>query len=204
VFDRFRQADSSTTRSVGGLGLGLAIVRHLVELHGGNISAESDGPGQGAAFMATFPLIAERSDSNSTMLSGEFTASDLQTLIGLRVLLVDDEPEARSILSTVIKRRGAEVKACESAHEALNVLGDWLPDVLISDLAMPDEDGYSFIEKVRSLPADRGGEIPAAALTAYARDEDRKRALAAGYQMHIAKPVSSSQLVTMIAALVRR
>lgn len=204
VFDRFRQADSSTTRSVGGLGLGLAIVRHLVELHGGTISAESDGPGTGAAFMATFPLIAERSDPATNMLSGEFMASDLQTLIGLRVLLVDDEPEARNILSTVISRRGAEVRTCESAREAFKLLMDWQPDVLISDLAMPDEDGYKFIERVRSLPADRGGEIPAAALTAYARDEDRKRALAAGYQMHIAKPVSSSQLVTMIASLARR
>lgn len=204
VFDRFRQADSSTTRSYGGLGLGLAIVRHLVELHGGTVSAQSEGIGKGATFSATFPLMAERAEPLTLGHSGESFRHDFQALNGLRVLLVDDEAEARQIISTVIARTGAEVKACESASEALEMLVQWRPDVLMSDIAMPDEDGYSLILKVRSLPREQGGETPAAAFTAYARDEDRKRALDAGYQMHIAKPISSGQLVEMIARLAGR
>ena len=204
VFDRFRQADSSTTRSFGGLGLGLAIVRHLVELHGGKVGAASEGTGKGATFSAMFPLLPERTKPLSLSYSGEITRSEIPSLQGLRVLLVDDEPEARQIITTVIQRTGAVVKACETANEALETLVDWRPDVLMSDIAMPDEDGYSLIGKVRSLPRDQGGETPAAALTAYARDEDRQRALDAGYQMHIAKPVSTGKLVTMIAELAGR
>jgi signal transduction histidine kinase/ActR/RegA family two-component response regulator len=202
VFDRFRQADSSTTRSFGGLGLGLAIVRHLVELHGGTVSAQSEGVGKGATFSATFPLLADR--AQSIAYSGEMPASEIRSLDGLRVLLVDDEAEAREIISTVIGRTGAEVKACISASEALLKLSEWRPDVILSDIAMPEEDGYSFIGKVRSLPREKGGETPAAALSAYARDEDRMQALAAGYQMHIAKPIGASQLVTMVAKLAGR
>lgn len=206
VFDRFRQADSSTTRNYGGLGLGLAIVRHLVELHGGSVSADSAGRGKGSTFSATFPVIEERSVPLSPTLSGETLRHDLQAqaLDGLRVLLVDDEADARQLIGAVIARTGAEVKACESPDEALQVLAEWRPDVLMSDIAMPDEDGYSFIGKVRSLPPEKGGETPAAAFTAYAREEDRKRALAAGYQMHITKPVSSGQLVAKIAELAGR
>ena len=204
VFDRFRQADSSTTRSFGGLGLGLAIVRHLVELHGGTVSAQSDGVNKGATFSATFPLLADRSDAVAVAQSGEISAVEFRSLDGLRVLLVDDEPEARQIISTVIERTGAEVTACTSASEALAKLAEWRPDVILSDIAMPDEDGYSFIGKVRSLPRDKGGETPAAALTAYARDVDRRQALAAGYQMHIAKPIGASQLVYMVARLAGR
>jgi len=204
VFDRFRQADSSTTRSFGGLGLGLAIVRHLVELHGGTVSAQSDGIGKGATFSARFPLLADRADSITVSHSAEASISDLRSLDGLRVLLVDDEPEAREIISTVITRTGGEVTACTSAGEALAKLLEWKPDVILSDIAMPDEDGYSFIGKVRSLPREKGGETPAAALTAYARDVDRREALAAGYQMHIAKPIGASQLVTMVARLAGR
>ncbi|HEV8428668.1 MAG TPA: ATP-binding protein [Pyrinomonadaceae bacterium] len=203
VFDRFRQADSSTTRSFGGLGLGLAIVRHLVELHGGTVSAQSDGVNKGASFTATFPLLADRAEPVAIAHS-EPSSIDFHSLDGLRVLLVDDEPEARQIISTVITRTGAEVQACTCASEALAKLVEWKPDVILSDIAMPDEDGYSFIGKVRSLPRDKGGETPAAALTAYARDIDRRQALAAGYQMHIAKPIGASQLVTMIARLVGR
>jgi signal transduction histidine kinase/ActR/RegA family two-component response regulator len=202
VFDRFRQADSSTTRSFGGLGLGLAIVRHLVELHGGTVSAESEGVGKGATFSATFPLLSGRAEPIAH--SGEICIDELRSLAGLRVLLVDDEAEAREILSTVIGRTGAEVKTCISASDALTKLVEWRPDVILSDIAMPEEDGYSFIGKVRSLPREKGGETPAAALTAYARDEDRLQALAAGYQMHIAKPIGASQLVTMVAKLAGR
>jgi CheY-like chemotaxis protein/anti-sigma regulatory factor (Ser/Thr protein kinase) len=202
VFDRFRQADSSTTRSFGGLGLGLAIVRHLVELHGGTVSAESEGVGRGASFTATFPLLTDR--TTPIAQSAEFHVSELRSLNGLRVLLVDDEAEAREIISTVIGRTGAEVKACISASDALSKIEEWRPDVILSDIAMPEEDGYSFINKVRSLPPEKGGETPAAALTAYARDEDRMQALAAGYQMHIAKPIGASQLVTMVAKLAGR
>ena len=204
VFDRFRQADSSTTREYGGLGLGLAIVRHLVELHGGTVRAESAGEGKGASFCVTFPLIAERIDSAVLNQSGEYNQLDKTSLNGLRVLVVDDEPDARQIIATLIQRTGAEVMACESAHEALEALEKWHPDVLMSDIGMPGEDGYSLINKVRSLPAERGGDVPAAAFTAYAREEDRQRALDAGYQMHIAKPVSSGQLVAMIAHLAGR
>ncbi|HKG59402.1 MAG TPA: ATP-binding protein [Pyrinomonadaceae bacterium] len=201
VFDRFRQADSSTTRSFGGLGLGLAIVRHLVELHGGTVSAQSDGVTKGATFTVTFPLMADRAPVTVTPAP---EIGHTYSLDGLKVLLVDDEPEARQIISTVITRTGAEVKSCKSAHEALVKLSEWKPDVILSDIAMPEQDGYSFIRQVRSLPRDKGGDTPAAALTAYARDIDRRQALAAGYQMHIAKPIGASQLVTMIARLAGR
>ncbi|HEU4794505.1 MAG TPA: ATP-binding protein [Pyrinomonadaceae bacterium] len=204
VFDRFRQADSSTTRSFGGLGLGLAIVRHLVELHGGTVSAESDGVGRGATFAVSFPLLSDRSGPITVMHSGEIHASEFRSLDGLRVLLVDDEVETREIISTVVQRTGAEVKSCTSAREALTELVEWRPDVILSDIGMPDEDGYSFINRVRSLPQHEGGETPAAALTAYAREEDRRQALAAGYQMHIAKPIGAGQLVLMIAKLAGR
>ena len=204
VFDRFRQADSSTTRTFGGLGLGLAIVRHLVELHGGTVAADSEGVGEGATFSASFPLLTERAEPSPVMHSAELHVTDFLSLDGLRVLLVDDEMETREIISTVVERTGAEVKACNSAREALTELLDWRPDVILSDIAMPDEDGYSFISRVRSLPQDEGGNTPAAALTAYAREEDRKQALAAGYQMHIAKPIGAGQLVNMIAKLAGR
>ena len=204
VFDRFRQADSSTTRSFGGLGLGLAIVRHLVELHGGTVSAHSDGANKGATFSARFPHLADRTEPVTFMHSGETSSSEFRSLDGLRVLLVDDEAETRRIISTVIKTTGAEVQACTSANEALEKIVEWKPDVILSDIAMPGEDGYSFIGKVRSLPREKGGETPAAALTAYARDIDRREALAAGYQMHIAKPIGAGQLVSMIARLAGR
>ncbi len=203
VFDRFRQGDSSTTRDYGGLGLGLAIVRHLVELHGGTVHAESPGTGQGASFSVSFPVIPGCVEPPQ-YLSGEHRRNGKPKLNGLRVLVVDDEPDTRQIISTVISQTGAEVRTCESAGEALQALEDWRPDVLMSDIGMPGEDGYSLISKVRSLPAERGGQTPAAAFTAYAREEDRTRALAAGYQMHIAKPVSSGQLVEMIADLAGR
>jgi signal transduction histidine kinase/CheY-like chemotaxis protein len=201
VFDRFRQADSSTTRGFGGLGLGLAIVRHLVELHGGTVNAKSKGVDLGATFMTSFPLISTRVESPSAIHTGEHDCVDLSPLAGLRVLVVDDEVDARELISHCITRTGAEVKTCGSAHEALELLEQWRPDLLLSDIGMPGEDGYSLINKVRALPPNRGGHTPAAALTAYARDEDRERALAAGFQVHIAKPISSHQLVTTLVQL---
>ncbi len=204
VFDRFRQADSSTTRIFGGLGLGLAIVRHLVELHGGTVSAESEGRDKGATFSVTFPLLIDRKEPITLTSIGEIICSGLRSLDGLRVLLVDDEPEARLIIGTAIRRAGAEVEDCASVSEGLAKLVQWRPDVILSDIGMPEEDGYSFIRKVRSLSHEEGGETPAAALTAYAREEDRERAFAAGYQMHIAKPIDASHLVKMIARLASR
>ena len=204
VFDRFRQADSSTTRSFGGLGLGLAIARHLVELHGGTVSAHSDGVGKGAMFSASFPLLTDRAELGTIAHSSDSHAVQLRSLDGLRVLLVDDEIETRQIISTVVESTGAEVKTCTSAGEALTTLVQWHPHVILSDIGMPDEDGYTFIGRVRSLPYEEGGATPAAALTAYAREEDRRQALAAGYQMHIAKPIGAAQLVTMIAQLTGR
>lgn len=204
VFDRFRQADSSTTRTFGGLGLGLAIVRHLVELHGGRVSADSEGIGKGARFSVAFPLVTDRPEQVMPIQSAEITRPEPKILAGLRVLLVDDEPEARQIIALVIGRAGAEVKSCGSASEGLATLVEWHPDVILSDIAMPDEDGYSFIRKVRALLREDGGITPAAALTAYARDEDRLEALGAGYQMHIPKPIAPLQLVTIVARLAGR
>jgi signal transduction histidine kinase len=209
VFDRFRQADSTTTRNYGGLGLGLAIVRYLVELHGGTVDAESDGDNMGATFSATFPLLAVSTEAaRAEQLC--YSSRDKQSfnprlkLEGLRVLVVDDEPDTRAVISAVIATAGAEVRTCASAYEALEALADWKPDVLMSDIGMPGEDGYSLIRKVRSLSAANGGRIPAAALTAYAREEDRQRVLAAGYQMHVAKPISSSELIATVANLAGR
>ncbi len=201
VFDRFRQADSSTTRNFGGLGLGLAVVRHLVELHGGTVSAESEGIGKGATFSVTFPLLTDRDHPVNLTHNRDTNSPGVRSLDGLRVLLVDDEPEARSIIGTIIRRAGAEVKTCSSASEGLPKLVGWLPDVILSDIAMPDEDGYSFMRKVRSLPRSQGGETPAAALTAYAREEDRTQARAAGYQVHISKPIDASHLINVVARL---
>jgi len=205
VFDRFRQADSTFTRKHGGLGLGLAIVRHLVELHGGSVDAHSDGEGHGATFTATFPLL------ESCAAAGVPHGTTAQSnggnkLDGLRVLIVDDEPDAREILSTMLEQWGAQVTAVASAAEAIEYLGgdERLPDVLVSDLGMPREDGFELISKVRALEPERGGRIPAIALTAYARSEDRTRALAAGYEIHVPKPVEPAQLSLALGDLIRR
>jgi len=179
----------------------LAIVRHLVELHGGTVSAESAGINKGATFSVTFPLLAERNEPATVVPAGEIIGAEVGSLEGLRVLLVDDEPEARMVVGTIIRRAGAEVRACASAGEGLTELSNWLPDVILSDIAMPREDGYSFISKIRSLPREEGGATPAAALTAYAREEDRVQALAAGFQMHVAKPIEPNDLITIVARL---
>ncbi len=216
VFDRFRQADPSTTRTHGGLGLGLAIVRHLIELHGGTVTVESEGAGQGTTFKVSLPLMivhqpeftskaGERAPAPAHPTAGGRLALECPPeLEGLRVLLVEDEPDSREMLVVVLTQCRAEVRAVSNAPDALSQLEQWLPDVLISDIEMPGEDGYALIRKVRSLPPERGGKIPAAALTAYARAEDRMRALLAGFQLHVPKPVEPAELAAVIASLAGR
>jgi PAS domain S-box-containing protein len=210
VFDRFRQADQQTTRQHGGMGLGLAIVRHLVELHGGSVRAESPGEGKGATFTVVLP-IAPVYQSNDVKERAHPAARDTlpsyecpDRLDGMKVLIVDDEPDTRELLKMVLAQCGAEVKAAGSVAEALEAMITDAPDLLISDIGMPDEDGYELIRRVRELPAECGKRVPAIALTAYARVEDRMQALRAGYQMHIPKPVELAELVAVAASLVRR
>jgi PAS domain S-box-containing protein len=208
VFDRFRQADGSTTRTYGGLGLGLAIVRHLVELHGGTARAESDGEDQGAKFSVRLPLMVAAEQHIEppvvTAVIAEAARDRHLSLHGLRVLIVDDELDARALLTAMLERCGAEVHAAESASEGLESIERWRPDVLVADIGMPVEDGYGLIRKVRALPKERGGLTPALALTAYARTEDRVRAISEGYQLHLAKPVDRVELATVVASLANR
>jgi len=210
VFDRFRQADVSTTRIHGGLGLGLSIVRQLVDLHGGNVSVKSEGEGKGATFIITLPFVGvissqKEAESTNPAHGDEIVAFDgLPSLHGVKVLVVDDEADTRELISEVLKECGSEVILSRSVAEALEALEQHHPDILISDLGMPDEDGYSLITKIRALPPERGGQIPAAALTAYARAEDRMRVLRAGFQFHLPKPVDSAELVTVVASLAGR
>jgi len=211
VFNRFSQADGSTTRAHGGLGLGLAIVRHLVELHGGNVRAQSAGTGQGASFTVKLPLVltherqfhqAELHQKTTQPAGVPVTQTPL--LAGLRVLIVDDEPDARELVTTMLGQYGAEVRTAGSAREAMERLTSWSPNVLVADIGMQEEDGYILIRKIRALSRDRGGRTPALALTAYARTEDRARALSAGYQLHMAKPVDRTELAAAVATLAGR
>ncbi|MGA9996909.1 MAG: PAS domain S-box protein [Pyrinomonadaceae bacterium] len=210
VFDRFRQADQRTTRQHGGMGLGLAIVRHLVELHGGTVRAESGGEGQGATFTVLLPVApvyqvaaeGERVHPAARDMLPSFEC--VERLDGVRVLVVDDEPDTRELLKVGLGQCGAEVMAAGSAAEALEVMRTVVPDLLISDIGMPEVDGYEMIRRVRNLPDESGGRVPAIALTAYARVEDRMQALRAGYQMHVPKPVELAELVAVAASLVQR
>jgi CheY-like chemotaxis protein len=209
VFDRFRQFEDGTTRAAGGLGLGLAIVRHLVELHGGTVSAASRGRGQGATFTVTLPMAApieEAPEAGRDRLAGageipQSNAPAPDLLRDLRVLLVDDEQEARNLLGLILSSYEAEVRECASAAEAIQLLDEWRPDVLVSDIGMPVEDGYDLIRKIRVREPDRGGLISALALTAYARAEDAQRAIEAGYHAHVPKPVEPGELAKAVASL---
>ncbi|MGE5660062.1 MAG: PAS domain S-box protein, partial [Actinomycetota bacterium] len=199
LFESFRQEDASTTRKYGGLGLGLAIVRSLVEAHGGTIAADSPGEGQGATFTVCFPLLDLEPEVPPLE---QHPLQDLD-LTGVRVLAVDDEPDARDLLAMVLTVYGAEVLTVTSAAEVLAALGSFQPDVLVSDIGMPDIDGYCLIQHIRALPAEKGGGIPAIALTAYAREEDHQRAIASGFQQQVTKPLEPEQLVQVVVALVR-
>jgi CheY-like chemotaxis protein len=210
VFERFRQADVSSTRTHGGLGLGLAIVRHLIELHGGTVSAASPGKGNGATFTVRLPVRAFRPSSSKGRgrkqepeALVDITADDRELLKGLRVLVVEDNSDDREVLFAELAQQGATVSASASAAEALTGLDQFRPDVLVADIAMPGEDGYSLIRKIRACPPDHGGLTPAIALTAYAGDANRNRALEAGFQKHMTKPADPNELAGTIVRLAR-
>jgi signal transduction histidine kinase/ActR/RegA family two-component response regulator len=210
VFEPFRQGDSSSTRAHSGLGLGLALVKDLVELHGGTVTARSDGPGQGATFVVALPLpIAQIPEGRTprvhpTAASEQPAGVGAVRLDGVRVLAVDDDPDALELATFILGGAGAQVRTCLSAREARGVLREWRPDVLVSDIEMPGEDGYALIRWVRGLSAHEGGRTPAVALTAYGRTEDRVLSLTAGYSMHVPKPVDPGEFTTIIASLAGR
>lgn len=205
VFDRFRQGDSSTTRRSGGLGLGLALVRSIVELHGGTVAAASDGPGLGATFTITLPVRAVMvSSAPRPTLVVPAVDSDHPVpgaLQGIRILVVDDEQDARELLATVLSLAGSEVETAASVSAAFEVLARFRPHVLVSDVGMPGENGYALLRRLRQLTPADGGDLPAVAVTAYTRTEDRREALAAGFTAHLGKPVSPDELVKTVASL---
>ncbi|MDN5751658.1 MAG: ATP-binding protein [Nitrosospira sp.] len=201
VFDRFRQADASLTRQYGGLGLGLAIVKQLVELHGGVVRAESDGAGKGATFIVNLPL-AIISDNGSLSLTPK--PFDSENLSGVKVLVVDDEPDARELIKRILTHCQARVTAAATANKGLELLANERPDIIISDIGMPEKSGYQFMREVRNLPAESGGNTPAIAVTAFARAEDKISALNAGYQEYLTKPVEPRELIDAICKLAGR
>lgn len=203
VFDRFRQADSTLTRNHGGLGLGLAIVKQLVGLHGGTVRVESDGEDKGSAFIISLPLapISERKNQHSAAPTQIAFENGHITLPGVKVLVIDDEQDARELIKEVLTLFRADVITAATASAGLEILKNQRPDVIVSDIGMPEKDGYQFIREVRSLPATHGGKTPAIALSAFAHPEDRTRAIIAGYQMHLSKPVESHELVAAIENL---
>ena len=203
VFDRFRQADSTTTRVHGGVGLGLSIARQLVEAHQGAISVESEGKGRGATFIVRLPLVSARVESQEPTPPEEPKPAGGVRLDGIRVLVVDDESDSREVMAHALEDSGATVSIAENARQAMEILEESEMDVLLADIAMPEEDGYALIHRIRSSPAGRIAAIPAAAVTAHARDDERRRALAAGFHLHLAKPFEPGQLTRTVQALAR-
>jgi PAS domain S-box-containing protein len=206
VFDYFRQADGSTTRTYGGLGLGLAIVRNLVELHGGKVAVASAGDGQGATFTIQLPLLqsdSAASEPEAFLRQTEANSKSVQQLDGLKILAVDDETDAREFLKTALEQHGASVAIAASVQEALQLMQTVEPDMLLSDIGMPNQDGYMLIQEIRSLPPEKGGQVPAVALTAYARESDRLQAMAAGFQLHLPKPIELTQLIATVMKLAK-
>ena len=200
VFDRFRQGDSSTTRAHGGLGLGLAIVRDLLELHGGTVQAESKGEGHGTTFTVWMPEMGSSDADNGDVHRSEEAAT---RLAGAQVLVVDDDADARDVLRTILEDAGAAVTTSASARQSRDLLSKMHPDLVIADIGMPDEDGYSLIQSIRQLDTDVS-HVPAIALTAHTRPEDVEQALRSDFQIHLAKPIDSARLVASVAALFDR
>ncbi len=200
MFDHFRQESSATTRRFGGLGLGLAIVRYLVELHGGTVQADSAGEGQGATFTVTLPLMPHQP---ATRLSATASLEPSLHLQGTRILVVDDDANTREFLAFLLELRGANVIAVATAGEAIVTLTQFLPDILLSDIGMPNVDGYMLMRQIRALPPEQGGTIPAIALTAYAGEIDYQQAMAAGFQQHLAKPIDPQALIQTITSLIK-
>ena len=211
IFDRQRHGDSSAARQHGGLGIGLALVRHLVELHGGSVFAESPGEGQGATFVVKLPLtvaqvrapVRAEVRQEPIVLQPAPALTDL-SLAGVRVVVVDNDPAAVDLISEVLTRAGGDIRGCASAEIALHTLTQWLPDVLVSDIEMPGQDGYTLIRKVRALLPEQGGKTPAVALSAFSRPEDRIRSLLAGFNIHVSKPVDPAELTAIVASLAGR
>jgi CheY-like chemotaxis protein len=207
VFERFKQADSSITRAYGGMGVGLSIVKSITEMHGGTVSASSAGEGSGASFTVSLPLASVRGEAAGAAKEARAKQAAPRPcpreLDGLKVLVVDDDADACEMIRAAFEHCRSRVKTSVSAAEALALIQDWRPDILVADISMPEMDGYQLIRRVRSFGAQAGGSLPAVALTAMARVEDRVKALSAGYQMHVAKPVEPDELREVVASLVR-